>query len=96
MANLPRGKPFEKGNPGKPKGATDTYPRTVKETVLKVFNELQGNPKHNLTSFAEKYPRDFYTIAAKLIPTEIAGKVETVTQIIGMTIVNDTTKDTSV
>ena len=70
------GKPFEKGNKGKPKGATSLITRTVKETVLSVFNDLQADPKHNLKKFAEAYPRDFYTIAAKLIPTEISAKIE--------------------
>lgn len=65
---------FEKGNPGKPKGATNHLTRTVKETVLAVFNELQGDEKNNLKAFAEKHPRDFYQIAAKLIPTEINAK----------------------
>ena len=50
--------------------------KTVKETVLAVFLDLQADPKHNLQAFAEKYPRDFYTIASKLIPTELAGKVD--------------------
>lgn len=54
--------------------------RTVKETVLSVFNDLQSDPKHSLKAFAEKNPRDFYNIAAKLIPTEIKGNVkETIT-----------------
>jgi hypothetical protein len=52
--------------------------KTVKETVLSVFNELQEDPKRGLKSFAVKYPRDFYNIAAKLIPTEITGTIKTV------------------
>lgn len=70
---------FTKGNPGKPKGATSHLTRTVKETVLAVFNDLQSDPKANLQSFAKKYPRDFYQIAAKLIPTEINAKLSKVT-----------------
>lgn len=50
--------------------------KTVKETVLAVFNDLQNDPKNKLSAFAEKYPRDFYAIAAKLIPTEISGKID--------------------
>lgn len=76
-----RGKPFEKGNKGKPKGASmhlTKQMRTVKETVLNVFNVLQDDPEHNLTEFAKQYPKDFYQIAAKLIPTEINGTVKTV------------------
>lgn len=70
------GKPFAKGNTGRPKGAKGKLTKTVKETVLTVFNDLQGDPKTNLKAFAKKYPRDFYTIAAKLIPTEISGEFD--------------------
>lgn len=66
---------FKKGNPGRPKGTPNYITKTVKETVLKVFNDLQTDPKHNLTAFAKKYPRDFYNISARLIPTEISGKL---------------------
>jgi hypothetical protein len=69
------GKPFEKGNPGKKKGTQNKLTKTVKQTVLSVFNAIQKDPKHNLTAFAKKYPRDFYQIAAKLIPTEVKGNM---------------------
>ena len=78
---------FKPGNKGKPLGTQNKLTRTVKETVLAVFNELQNNPKHSLKSFAEKNPRDFYQIAAKLIPTEITADVKTtVERITGMVI----------
>lgn len=70
--------PFKKGKPktgGRKPGAQNKLTRTVKETVLEVFNQLQADPKHNLLSFAKKHPRDFYPIAAKLIPTEISGQL---------------------
>lgn len=70
---------FEKGNSGKPKGAVNkltTQMKTVKETVLNVFNKLQEDPETDLLKFAHDYPRDFHQIAAKLIPTEIKGEVE--------------------
>lgn len=73
------GRPFQKGNPGKPKGADmhlTRKMRTVKETVLNVFNELQEDAEHNLKAFAKENPRDFYQIAAKLIPTELTGKLD--------------------
>jgi hypothetical protein len=66
---------FKPGNSGRPKGAKNKLTTTVKETVLSVFLDLQENRRHNLTSFAKKYPRDFYNIAARLIPTEIAGSL---------------------
>lgn len=64
-----------KGTGGRPVGSTNHLTKTVKETVLAVFNSLQGDKKHNLTAFAKKYPRDFYNIAAKLIPQEVSGNV---------------------
>lgn len=73
--------PFVKGksgNPaGRPEGAISPYTATVKETVLRVFRELQTDPEHDLKAFAKKYPRDFHIIAAKLIPTEIKADVHT-------------------
>lgn len=62
---------FKKGNPGKPKGATNILTRTVKETVLAAFNELQSDPKANIIDWGKKNPGLFYQIAAKLIPTEL-------------------------
>ena len=64
---------FKPGNKGKPKGTTNIITRTVKEAVLQEFNEQQYSPdrKWPLKKFANKYPRDFYAMAAKLIPTEI-------------------------
>lgn len=50
--------------------------KTVKETVLSVFTELQDDKENNLIAFAKKYPRDFYQIAAKLIPTDIKADVK--------------------
>lgn len=60
--------------------------RTVKETVLSVFNDLQNDPKYSLKTFAEKNTKDFYQIAAKLIPTEITG---TIKQVINVTRPNE-------
>jgi len=76
------GTPFKQGNAGRPKGAVNKTTKTVKETVLNVFTDIQGDPKVNLTAFARRYPRDFYQLAAKLIPTEISGQLDsTVTEI---------------
>jgi hypothetical protein len=72
---------FQKGNSGKPKGAQNKLTKTVKETVLSVFNEIQDDPKIKLSQFAKDYPRDFYQIAAKLIPTEITGNIKTVIKV---------------
>ena len=74
--NKARGKPFEKGNGGRPKGVQNKITRTVKETVLMVFNDIQEDPKVKLSQFAKDFPRDFYNIAAKLIPTELTGAID--------------------
>ena len=50
--------------------------KTVKETVLAVFNELQSDPKVKLSAWAKDEPTEFYKIAAKLIPTEVAGNID--------------------
>lgn len=81
---------FKPGNPGKPQGATNKLTKTVKDTVLTVFNELQDDSKTDLKAFAKKYPRDFYNIAAKLIPTELTG---TVKNVIRVRIGNETPED---
>lgn len=68
---------FTSGNKGRPKGAINKLNRTVKETVLKVFQDLQQDPKSNLLEWGKKNTSMFYQIAAKLIPTEISGQIET-------------------
>ncbi len=71
--------PFKKGKPktgGRPPGGQNKFTATVKETVLAVFNEIQQDPEVCLSQFAKDYPKDFYAIAAKLIPTELTAKVE--------------------
>ena len=68
---------FKKGEAkGRPKGTPNKLTRTVKETVLAVFNDIQSDLKVNLLSFVRNYPRDFYAIAVKLIPTEVSASVE--------------------
>lgn len=77
-----RGKPFPKGNSGRPKGTPNKFPSTVKETVLRVFNKLQEEGgEASLDKWAEKEPTEFYRMAAKLIPTELTGSVKTVIQV---------------
>jgi hypothetical protein len=70
-----RGKPFQKGQGGRPKGAVNKTTKTVKEVVLAAFNDLQEDKKNNILQFAKDNPKEFYQIAAKLIPTEINAKV---------------------
>jgi len=71
--------PYPKGHKkmgGRTKGTPNALTKTVRETVLSVFQELQADPKHDLKAFAKESPRDFYQIAARLIPTEITGSLQ--------------------
>ena len=76
---------FGKGNnanpKGRPIGAIGKLNKTVKETVLNTFNELQKDKSHNLEAFAKKHPKEFYLIASKLIPTEMVGTTETIIRV---------------
>lgn len=66
---------FGKGNPGKPKGATNKLTRAVKEAFEAAFNELQGQPGVRLPDWAKENPTEFYKIASKLIPAELNANV---------------------
>lgn len=73
---------FQPGNPGRQKGTPNRLSRTVKETVLEVFNKLQQEDSPvRLETWAEKEPTEFYRIAAKLIPTELTGTIKTIIKV---------------
>lgn len=73
---------FKKGEAkGRPIGAVNKLTRTVRDTVLEVFNDLQDDPNAKLSAWAKKEPTEFYKIAAKLIPTEIKGTVKNVIKV---------------
>ena len=70
---------FKKGEAkGRPVGAVNKLTRTVRDTVLEVFNELQEDPEAKLSAWAKNEPTEFYKIAAKLIHTEIKGTIKNV------------------
>ena len=62
---------FEKGNKGKPKGATNKLTKSVKEAFESAFNELQDDKEAKLSNWAKENPTEFYKLAAKLIPTSV-------------------------
>lgn len=68
---------FEKGkvaNPaGRPKGAVNKTTASVKEAFKAAFDDLGGAAA--LVEWAKGNPTDFYKLASKLIPTELAGTV---------------------
>lgn len=68
---------------GRQKGTPNKVTRTVKETVLAVFNKLQEEPGPEekdvrLHIWAQREPTEFYRIASKLIPTEVTGKLKNI------------------
>ncbi len=71
-------KPGESGNPdGRPVGSVNLVTKTVRDTFIEVFLEAQTNPrfrKVSLRRFVLDYPRDFYQLAARIIPTEIRAE----------------------
>jgi hypothetical protein len=68
---------FKKGEAkGRPKGTPNKLTRTVKETVMAAFQDLQSDPRANIITWAKDNPTEFYKIASKLIPTEISANVE--------------------
>lgn len=71
---MPKG--FQKGNGGKPKGATNKLTRTFKEILTNALEALQEDKKNNLEAWAKENPTEFYKIASKLIPTEVNATVE--------------------
>jgi hypothetical protein len=72
----PRGKPFTPGNKAAENRGANKITKTVKGTFLDVFLEMQTMPKVNLLEWGIENPRDFYGLATKLIPTELAGNVD--------------------
>jgi hypothetical protein len=50
--------------------------KSVKETVLNAFNELQSDPVANIVEWGRNNPKDFYNIAAKLIPIDLKATVD--------------------
>ncbi len=67
---------FEKGNAGKPKGAKNKATISVKNAFAEAFNELQKDKSNCLLSWGKENPTEFYKLASKLIPTELAGSIE--------------------
>ena len=72
---MPRVK-FQAGNSGRPKGAKNRNTTLIRESFAKVFSDLQLDPRRSLLAWAQKDSRnltEFYKLAAKLIPIQIAG-----------------------
>ena len=79
---------FKKGiATGRPRGAINKTTKAVKEVFATVFSDLQEDPKYNLEKWAKENTTEFYKVATKLIPLQIAGDGTPSIQVItGMTI----------
>lgn len=60
---------------GRPAGVPNKY-AIVKNTILKVFEDLQQDPIANLFEWAVTNPTEFYKIASKILPLEIEAVVK--------------------
>lgn len=56
--------------------------KTVKEIVLSTFMKREENKETSLEAFANEYPKEFYAIAAKLIPSEVNANVEVISPVL--------------
>jgi hypothetical protein len=65
------GRPFAAGNPGRPKGTPNKLTTSIKAAFLEAFEQRGGVPA--LLAWADTEPTEFYKLAARLIPTEVAG-----------------------
>ena len=67
---------FQKGQGGRKPGSQNKVTKEFKELVKETVNQLEADKETNLLSFSKKDPKTFWQIAAKLIPTELSGKIE--------------------
>lgn len=67
---------FQPGNKGREPGIPNKLSKSVRQAVLDAFNKMQEDPNVNIEQWGKENPKEFYLIAAKLIPTEINAKFE--------------------
>jgi|SRR5208283_2851086 len=65
-----RGKPFEPGNPGRPKGTPNKFTQ-LKGAFIEAFEEIGG--KDGLSAWAKQSRNraEFYRLISKLFPKEV-------------------------
>lgn len=62
---------FGKGNPGKPKGATNKMTRDLKEMILTALSDAGG--VEYLARQAEEKPAAFLALVGKVLPLQVVG-----------------------
>ncbi len=81
---------------GRKKGQVNKATRAVKEALQEAFENLGGVPA--LVIWAKTDPTEFYKLWAKLLPTEVKAKVETIGDIpvgkVQIEVINANTQDT--
>jgi len=66
--------PFVKGEaPGRPVGAKNKVTILVKDAFAQAFSELQDDDDVRLSAWGKQNPTEFYKLASKLIPIQLAG-----------------------
>ena len=79
------GKPFKKGEGGRPKGIPNKLTASAKEAFQLAFDELGGWQR--MAQWANSDPdnlKTFFTLYARLIPTDVTSKGEQVSLVINV------------
>jgi len=67
------GRPFKKGNPGRPKGSKNKVTRAMAEDMLHAYQNLGG--VDYLVHLGEKKPALFVAMLKRLVPNEAKAEV---------------------
>lgn len=67
---------FEKGNPGKQKGAEHKTTKAAKELFVSIMEGQQGHIEESLNKVREKDPARYLDLLSKFYPYFIPKKVE--------------------
>lgn len=72
---------FGKGNPGKPKGATNKTTKALREMILLALSEA-GGVDYLVRQARKKNPAPFMALLGKVLPMQVTGDENTPVQII--------------
>lgn len=70
------GKKFEKGNPGKPKGAKNQTTQAARELFLSIMEGEQQHIQECLSKVRTKNPAKYLEVLSKFYPYFIPKKIE--------------------
>jgi hypothetical protein len=68
-----RGRPFSKGNKGRPKGVPNKSTVSTKAALIEAFEQLGGVP--SLVQWATNEPTEFYRLWSKMLPLDVQHDV---------------------